>query len=67
MGMRPRGANVLPMDTHQVAKVPPMTSLEARGLRPKGGDGRKLLVALESHHRPEPGVGRPGSPRTWRQ
>lgn len=36
-------------DTGQVAKVPPMTSLEARGLGPKGGDEREILMALESH------------------
>lgn len=40
---------MLPTDTRQVAKVPPMTSREARGLRPKGGSGRKILVILESH------------------
>lgn len=33
---------MLPRDTGQVAQVPPMTSLEAQGLRPKGGDRRKI-------------------------
>lgn len=40
---------MLPRDTGQVAQVPPMTSLEAQGLRPKGGDRGKIWVALESH------------------